>query len=88
MNIKLKDLRIACKLKIHQKFISGDIHVSCNLYFYLISSELDGFIKDSIRISIVLLKPTLPSFVLIDGDTAVVSGILQGIVKEINSKTQ
>ena len=89
INIGLKKLRTACKLKIHQKFVSGDIHVFRNLCCYLLSSELDGFIKkDAKRISIALLKPTIPSFVLIDGDTAVVSRILQGMFKEINSKAQ
>ena len=74
---------------MHQKIVSGDIHVFRNLCFYQISSELDGIIKkDAKRISSVLLKPTLPSFVLIDCDTAVVSRILQGMFKEINSKAQ
>lgn len=73
---------------MHQKIVSGDIQVFRNLCFYL-SSELDGFIKkDAKRISSGLLKPTLLSFVLIDGDTAVVLRILQGMFKEINSKAQ
>ena len=34
------------------------------------------------------VKTTLPSFFLIDGDTAVVSGIPQGMFNETNSKAQ